>query len=172
MNYQIKNNENGFTIMEMLISLAIGMVVLGISISMFMVQRKSYNLQEELSEMSQNARSAMDMVSRDVRMAGYMVGGTLTVSGTDTIKFSIGTKTISYRHDAVNLEVEKKVNTANYQPIAEKIESFNFSYTNNSSGSTDTVSVTIVARSDEADPNYTGDGYRRATITTSIKLRN
>lgn len=173
MHYKDKKNENGFTIIEMLISVAIGMLLISTTISMFNAQRKTFSLQEELSWMTQNARTAMDMISRDVRMAGYMMGGTLTVSDTGTITFMIGTTTISYRHDANELEIEKKENTGNYQPMVEQIETLRFSYfDNNSSGTTETVSITIVARSEDPDPNYSGDGYRRATLTTSIKLRN
>ena len=86
---QNQKNEHGFTIVEMLISVAIGMLIIGITVTMFNAQRKAFSLQEELSEMTQNARIAMNMISRDVRMAGYNAGGTLTVSGADTIEFLI-----------------------------------------------------------------------------------
>jgi hypothetical protein len=70
------------------------------------------------------------------------------------------------------------------QPVAENIESLRFMYTLKD-GSTywDTVpaslrdnirmiQVTIVARTDRSDPDLSGDGYRRRTLTSNIQLRN
>ncbi len=161
-----KNSEQGFTIIEMLVSVAIGMLVIAISIGMFVVQRKTFSLQEELSEMNQNAIAALNMISRDVRLAGYMVGGTFTTTGTASISFSIGGTATTYNHDGSS-DIE-----LNSQPIADKIESLSFSYGNDGSGNTDTVTITIVAISSNSDASYSGDGFRRATVTSTVKLRN
>lgn len=169
---KIKNRENGFTIVEMLVSIAISMLILAITTSMFFIQRKTFSLQEEVIDMHQNIRVALDMISTDVRMAGYNVGGTLTVTETGTITFSIDSDSITYKFDDEHNEIDRKENAGNYQPIAENIETLNFTYTNDSSGNTDTVTTTIVARSDNPDDAYAGDGYRRATMTTTVKLRN
>ena len=45
-------------------------VIVGIS-STFVSQRKAYYNQEQISEMLQNARAAMDIMSSEVRMTGY-----------------------------------------------------------------------------------------------------
>jgi len=165
-------NENGFTIIEMLVSVTIAMLIVGIAVTMFTAQRKTLSLQNELTEMRQNSRTALTMIGNDVRMAGYNAGGTLTVSEAGTITFTVDTTIISYNHDASDLEINKKEDTGSYQPIAENIETLNFTYSTDSSGSTDTVTITIVARSTLSDSGYSGDGYRRATVTTTVKLRN
>lgn len=89
MPYQSKTNERGFSIIELVISLAITLILLVVVIKMFTLQRVSYNSQEQITDLQQNIRSSMDAVSREIRMAGYMVVGTTTIktSGASTITF-------------------------------------------------------------------------------------
>lgn len=173
-NSSEKSNQ-GFTIIEMVVSVAIGMLILWVALSLFYYQRKSFTVQEQLSEMQQNLRAAMDMMSREIRMAGYGTTSTnvVTVSDTGTITFSYDSdndgdlEQITFDLDQGDLQI-----TRNTQPIAENIEALSFTYGNTSSGATDTVTIAITARTDKTDPNYTGDGYRRGTLTSTVKLRN
>ena len=71
MSYALKNNEQGFTLIEVVIGLAISLILMGVAVSIFNVQRKSYSLQEQVTEMQQNVRATMDMMVREIRMAGY-----------------------------------------------------------------------------------------------------
>ncbi len=89
MPYTLKNNERGFGIIELMISLAITLILMTVVIKMFTIQRVAYNSQEQITDLQQNIRSSMDAVSREIRMAGYMVVGTTTIktSGTSTITF-------------------------------------------------------------------------------------
>ena len=89
MAHLFKNNEHGFSIVELMISLAITLVLLGVAIRMFSVQQDAYNSQEQVTDLHQNIRTSMDAVSREIRMAGCMVVGTSTIktSGTSTITF-------------------------------------------------------------------------------------
>ena len=66
-----KGGAHGFTLVEVLIAMAIGGILLGAVVSTFVLQSKSYDVQEQMTEMVQTARAAMDMISREVRMAGY-----------------------------------------------------------------------------------------------------
>lgn len=80
--------EKGFTLIELLISMVVGLIVLGALVSTFIIQRRSYDVQEQVTEMLQNARAAMDMMSREIRMAGYQVVGTvITNQGSNSITF-------------------------------------------------------------------------------------
>jgi len=71
MNYYDKNNERGFTLLEMLLAMTIGLIILAALSSTFFIQRKAYNTQGQIVDMAQNARVAMDMMTREIRMAGY-----------------------------------------------------------------------------------------------------
>lgn len=74
----------GFTLVELLIAMAVGLVVLGAVISIFTVQSKELNRQDQIAEMQQNARMAMDVMSRELMMAGYGPSSLTRCSGTTT----------------------------------------------------------------------------------------
>ena len=74
-HYSKKEKDSGFTLIELLIAMAIGLIVITSLSTAFISQRKIYAAQEQYSEMIQNARAAMDMISREVRMAGFAPTG-------------------------------------------------------------------------------------------------
>lgn len=84
-----KNSECGFSLVELVIGLAITLIILVVVIKMFTIQRITYTSQEQAADLQQNIRSSMDAISRELRMAGYMVVGTTTIktSGTSTVTF-------------------------------------------------------------------------------------
>jgi type IV pilus assembly protein PilW len=61
----------GFSLVEMMIAMAVGMVVLGTMYGVFTVQNKTFINQEEIVAMQQNVRAGMDMMVREIGMAGY-----------------------------------------------------------------------------------------------------
>lgn len=64
-------NHNGFTLVELLIAMLVGSVIMAAVMTSFQSQHKVYLAQDEVVAMQQNARVAMDMLVRDIRMAGY-----------------------------------------------------------------------------------------------------
>jgi type IV pilus assembly protein PilW len=75
MQNSTKNCERGFTLIELLIAMAIALVVITSISSAFISQRKTYAVQEQITAMTQDARAALDMISREVRMAGFAPTG-------------------------------------------------------------------------------------------------
>jgi type IV pilus assembly protein PilW len=57
---------------EMLVSMVLGAVLLGGMLQILMSTKQSYNLQEGLSRIQENGRFAMSLVTRDIRMAGFL----------------------------------------------------------------------------------------------------
>ena len=66
-----ENKERGFTLIELLIAMALALIVITSLSSAFISQRKTYAVQEQITAMTQDARAALDMISREVKMAGY-----------------------------------------------------------------------------------------------------
>lgn len=66
-----RKKPRGFSLVELMIAMLVGMVVLGSLYNLFTVQSKQLGNQEMAAEMQQNARMAMDMMSREIRMTGY-----------------------------------------------------------------------------------------------------
>lgn len=78
-----RRRSPGFTLLELVFAVAIGAVVIAGLYSLFRMQMRSFVQQDLQMEMHQNARMAVDILSRTARMAGYGSGGgdTLGVFG-------------------------------------------------------------------------------------------
>jgi type IV pilus assembly protein PilW len=64
-------NKKGLTLIELLIGLVIcGMVVAGVY-RLFINQSKAYTVQDQVAEVQQSIRSAMEILLRDLRMTGF-----------------------------------------------------------------------------------------------------
>lgn len=63
--------QAGVTLIELLVSLVIGLVLMVGVVSVFVANRETYNLQEELAHLQENGRFAIQMLERDLMAAGY-----------------------------------------------------------------------------------------------------
>src|SRR5262245_39643582 len=71
--------EGGFTLVEMMVAIAIGMIVIASVAGTFSAQTRQNKAEEEISQMHQNVRGALDMISRELMQAGYRApGGAVT----------------------------------------------------------------------------------------------
>jgi len=65
------SKQNGFTLIEILIAMAIVGIVSAALFTSFQSQQKSYVIQEGVAAMQQNLRAGMEMMTQEIRMAGY-----------------------------------------------------------------------------------------------------
>jgi type IV pilus assembly protein PilW len=70
------NAQDGFTLIELMIGLALNLVVLAAVYNLFVSQTRTYALQDQIVEMQQEARSGLDMIVSALQMAGYDPQGT------------------------------------------------------------------------------------------------
>ncbi len=142
----MKNNKRGFTLVEILITLLLASIVTAAIYKTFREQQKSYIVQEEVVEMQQNLRAALDIMSREIRMAGYdpLQSGNFGFLRADArlIRFTIdfdnsgGTpgndETITYQlydYDSDGVAAELRRTTTSLDlPIALNIEAIGFAY--------------------------------------------
>jgi len=84
--------EQGFTIVELLVAMAVSLLALGAIYSTFQSQHKSYLMQEEVAAMQQNIRAAMYHIQREIRMAGCdptgNAGAGIVTANADFISFT------------------------------------------------------------------------------------
>ena len=73
MSDSVLKKQKGFTLVELLVTLAITLVVVASLSSTFVFQRKTYDTQQQTNEMVQNARAAMDFMTSEMMMTGYGV---------------------------------------------------------------------------------------------------
>ncbi len=63
--------RDGFTLIEMLVALAITSILVAVVALAFTGQSRSYNSQQEIISLQQNMRSALQFLAKEVRLAGY-----------------------------------------------------------------------------------------------------
>lgn len=62
--------KNGFSLIELLMGMAMTSIVMIVIISMYTVQVRAKNTQEILTDMNQTARAALEVMTHEIRMAG------------------------------------------------------------------------------------------------------
>lgn len=131
MNLKIRNNSKGLTIIELLIAFVIfAMLIAGIY-RFFVVQGRAYSVQDHVVETQQNIRSSMEILLKDLRMAGYdddASGSQIIVSspiipGVDHIiveyEYDPTTRySVKYWRDEESLELRRQVTTYSPSGIA------------------------------------------------------
>ena len=188
-------NVTGFTLTELMVAMSIGMGVLAAVTTTFMAQARYYNAQEQINAMQQNARGALDVITRELKMAGYrpnggtfdgvtygtsqlMIQSDLDSNGSISIS-STANEQITYAYDSSNNQITRKRGAGTAEVLADSISAFTFSYYDGSGASTTTsanvrqVKVAITARTAKPDPNYTtNNGYRTYQLTATVTPPN
>ncbi|MGH7793338.1 MAG: PilW family protein [Candidatus Binatia bacterium] len=188
-------DSQGFTLMELVVATAISMVILGAIAGTFMTQTKFYNAQEQVNEMQQNARAAMDLMSREIKLAGYKPTGSAVIgvaysaselriradlNGDGAIN-DTSDEHVVYTFDGANLQIKRAYGVVGATPevLANSIAAFTFGYLNSSGAATTTpadirqVSLNITARTAKPDPNHSSNnGYRTYGLSNVITPPN
>ncbi len=66
---------DGFTLIELMIAIAVSSVMATLMYTFFQLQNNVYSVQDKVVEMEQNSRAAINMMRREIRMAGYNAMG-------------------------------------------------------------------------------------------------
>jgi type IV pilus assembly protein PilW len=194
--------SSGFTLMELLVSMSIGLVVLAALAKTFTVQSRQNSAEEQISQMQQNARAALDLMVREIQMAKYNPAGSAfssaygvtysssqleikaDVDGNGSIDTSSGSvEDIIYAYDNANLRITRKLGSSGTAEIvADNITVFTFSYydaagsavtSSANSANIRKVTVSITARTGKPDPSYTSNGgYRTDLISGDVTPPN
>jgi prepilin-type N-terminal cleavage/methylation domain-containing protein len=71
----LKGNSKGFTLVELLIALLITGILASAGYGIYLNQHEGWIIQEQITNMQQNARAAMHELETTIRMAGYGLPG-------------------------------------------------------------------------------------------------
>ena len=89
----VTHNQKGLTLVELMVAMAIASVLIAGIYTFYQNQLKSHVTQEVIMDMQQDARAAMYMMIREVRMAGYdpqnNTGATIRTANLAQIAFDI-----------------------------------------------------------------------------------
>jgi len=69
-NNKLHKYASGFSLVELMIALTLGLVITGVVVQIFTSSRSTYDLEEGLSEVQEQGRFAMEYLAGDVRQAG------------------------------------------------------------------------------------------------------
>jgi prepilin-type N-terminal cleavage/methylation domain-containing protein len=75
--------RQGFTLTELMVSVAMMAVVIVWLMGFFVAQNRSYVVTDELAEAQQNSRAIVDLIEREIRAAGMMVPENGAACGVD-----------------------------------------------------------------------------------------
>lgn len=172
----ITTSQKGFSLLELMVAMAIASVLMAGIYTFYHNQLKTHITQQEMVDMQQDARAAMYMMTREIRMAGYdpqyNSGATIRIANDAAIAFDSDENrngaidTAERFYYALNNDslVRGGWNTPsapvpeNLNPVALNIDALNFVYLDNAGNTTSdlpsirSVQITLVARSGDTVP--------------------
>jgi prepilin-type N-terminal cleavage/methylation domain-containing protein len=105
MKIQSTFNKKGMTLIELLVVMVIAAVLLGGIYRLFTVQSKAYAVQDQVVEVQQNIRIAMEILLKDLRMTGLDDDRTPGVAIATPLIPGDHSLTVRYEHDGAQREV-------------------------------------------------------------------
>ena len=184
-----------FTLVELMVSMAISLAVLAAIAGTFTVQTRQNSAEEQVGQMQQNVRGALDLMIREIHMAGYKpAGGSfngIQTSSATTLRIKLDldssgvetdgtTDDISYTFDSSTRLITRTLNNiASSATLADNVTAFSFTYLDASGASTTTntavrrITINITARTAKPDPGYSiNNGYRTYQISADVTPPN
>jgi type II secretory pathway pseudopilin PulG len=80
MNYTMFDDSRGFTLVELIVGLFVAMLLIGAATTAFILQNRASSVQQGTSDMQLSAQVAIEMLERDIRMAGFGIDRNTAVS--------------------------------------------------------------------------------------------
>ncbi|MDY0361317.1 MAG: prepilin-type N-terminal cleavage/methylation domain-containing protein [Desulforegulaceae bacterium] len=179
-------NEKGFTLVELVVTIVIGLIVVTFVSAFFINEKKLYESQNQIIDMQQDLRTSLSLMTTEIRMAGYnplnssdfAVEKAIHKTEANEIIFLAdfndnGTLETASERIRYALNADGALcravgdDTALLYPIAENVENFNLNYIYDSPASTEKsdlrhVQITLTVKSDDVKRN----------IYNEIKCRN
>jgi len=194
-----KREVGGFTLVEVVLALALSTVTIGVIYHLYLSQVKNLAVRENILDMQQQARAALDLVSRELKMAGFDPRGVNrdALKGNDFLGVTFDSselrikadlngngvptdsnESIVFSHDPVTMTLRRNTGGGR-QPLGENIEAFSVKYFDSDGQVTahseeiSQIEVSIMARTENADPQYPhNEGYRTITLRSRVTPRN
>lgn len=192
-------SSEGFTLIEMVAALGLSLVTVSAVYTLYVSELRAQLVREDMLEMHQQARVVMDVVSREILMAGYDPRGVnidvdlsndflgITYNpGRLMIKADLNgngliadpNESITFIYDSLTHTLRRNTGGGN-QPFGENIESFLVEYFDHGgnptidSRSIRQVKIAVTARTEDPDLKYVPNGgYRTVTLESRLTPRN
>jgi type IV pilus assembly protein PilW len=192
-------SSRGYTIVEVVMALSLSFLTIIAIYSLYVQELKAQVARENQLNMQQQARVVMDLVSREILMAGYDPRGVnrdsdltndfdgitynpdelsirMDLNGNGMIDGA--NESIIFLFDAETHTLRRNTGGGN-QPFGEDIDAFVVEYFDRLGKSTSDskairqVAFSVTARTASSDPQYgKNGGYRTATLHSRVTMRN
>jgi type IV pilus assembly protein PilW len=100
----VSSKQRGFTLVELMVGLVVGLLVTGIIIATFMQSRRNYNQDEEIAKMQENGRFVLSTLSRELSMAGFL--GSMQINDTITNPLTADTCATALTWNDINTSIQ------------------------------------------------------------------
>jgi type IV pilus assembly protein PilW len=192
-------SSQGYTLIEVVMALGLSLLTMIAVYSLYVQELKAQGVRENVLEMNQQARVVVDLVSREILMAGYDPRGvnrdTDLTNDFDGITYDPGklsikadlngngstsdaNESIVFVYDAAAHLLRRNTGGGN-QPFGEDIEAFAVDYLDQAGKPTSDskairqVGITVTARTSNSDSQYAKNGgFRTVTLHSRITIRN
>lgn len=186
-------NKRAFSLVELMVALAMATIFITATLTIADMSIVTYGAQERVSDAQQSVRAALDLMVRDIRMAGYdpmalnaapTTGIGILAASETSLQFSAdlnadqvnngGAEDLTYYYDADNKRLRQKEGGEAYpQTFIENVSAMKFSYFDANGDPTERLDdiVTVVVTLTVED-RYHKDVTFQRTLTTRINCRN
>jgi type IV pilus assembly protein PilW len=190
-----RDGQRGFTLIELIVYLAILWIPLLAVTRFFVFHNESLWREDHVQEAQQRARIAIDQMVNELRMAGYdptdagsfglmswqpaLIRFTLDHDGNGVLNAGDSAEDRGFRLNGTNLE--RYAGNSGWELLANNVESFLLRYYNaagaqiipgGTAADIRTIRMDLTVRTAVADPKLSGDGYRRRTVMAVVRPRN
>jgi len=145
----IAHDRAGFSLIELMIAMAIGTIVLAAIMGVYTSHTRSYTTQNVAAEVQQTVRAGVDYMVEDIMMAGFdpleVSGAAIRSAGSSRLSFTLdrnmnGTidtvsdEEVTYRYDGISRVThtidESQGAGADTQPFIDNVSELTFTYRN------------------------------------------
>lgn len=121
-----RNSQRGFSLLEMLVVIAIFTIIMGAVVSQIVTAQKRYHAEEKKMDITQQSREFVDQIARDLHQAGYpnskMYGtGVLVPAATPENDSRNAVGLVKFAYDEIGFEADvdgdDSVDTVNYRLV-------------------------------------------------------
>lgn len=199
MNPASVKDHRGFTLIELLVAMLIGLFVVGATVTLLDFSGRTYRAQERVADVQQDARAALEIMARDIRMAAFnprrgsgagilkadqdMLAFQMDINMSNDLEDGSYEELLVYLYDADDREIGRNVNPdpetleAGARPLASNVSQLRFAYFDENG---DALEAPVAAPRDirrvqisvTCEQRDDKGGLFARTLTTTVAIRN
>jgi prepilin-type N-terminal cleavage/methylation domain-containing protein len=128
MQVKLVFNRKGITLIELMVALVICGIVIGAVYRLFVTQTRAYTVQDQVAEVQQSVRGAMDILVRDLRMTGCETAAVPIVTPVATNSITVNYQALQVTYSIVGVNLRRTLGDGTFEDILPNVNSFILRY--------------------------------------------